>query len=273
MLLGQPLPVVAAAAAIVAAASALQATVGFGLALLAIPLLHLIGFEPPAAIAISSSAMLVQMANGVLRLRASVQARELLWPLVITMATMVLGVLALRAVVAVKPDLARQAAGVVVLGALVVLRVVRPAPRPRVAAPWTVLAMSASGLLSGSTGMGGPAAGALVVRARMAGGAYPRHDLGDRPAGDRGAAGAAGGHLRPERDPRAGARGVACALRPGRIERRARPGAAAVGGAAADRRLRGAGRVGRERDRPPAAVDAAKPRRYRRGFAAELLPT
>ena len=156
MLLGQPLPVVVAAAAIVAVSSTLQATVGFGLALLAIPLLHLIGFEPPAAIAISSSAMLVQMANGVLRLRASVRARELLWPLVITMATMVLGVLALRAVVAVKPDLARQATGVVVLGALVVLQVVRPAPRPRVAAPWTVLAMSASGLLSGSTGMGGP---------------------------------------------------------------------------------------------------------------------
>ncbi len=153
MLLGQPLPVVVAVAAIVAVSSTLQATVGFGLALLAIPLLHLIGFEPPAAIAISSSAMLVQMANGVLRLRASVRARELLWPLVITM---VLGVLALRAVVAVKPDLARQAAGVVVLGALVVLQVVRPAPRPRVAAPWTVLAMSASGLLSGSTGMGGP---------------------------------------------------------------------------------------------------------------------
>ena len=74
----------------------------------------------------------------------------------ITLPALLIGVLALRAVVAVNPDLARQAAGVVVLGALVVLRVVRPAPRPRVAAPWTVLAMSASGLLSGSTGMGGP---------------------------------------------------------------------------------------------------------------------
>ena len=155
MLLGQPLPVVAAAAAIVAAASALQATVGFGLALLAIPLLHLTGFPPEQAIVLSSSAMMVQMANGVLRLRASVQARDLLWPLAITMPAMMLGVLGLRAVVAVSPDLARQAAGAVVLGALVVLQVVRPAPRARVAAPWTVLAMSASGLLGGSTGMGG----------------------------------------------------------------------------------------------------------------------
>jgi len=155
MLLGQPLPVVAAAAAIVAASSALQATVGFGLALLAIPLLHLSGFAPEQAIAISSSAMMVQMANGVLRLRASVEARDLLWPLAITMPAMLVGVLGLRAVVAVNPDLARQAAGAVVLGALVVLRVVRPAPRARVAWPWTALAMSTSGLLGGSTGMGG----------------------------------------------------------------------------------------------------------------------
>ena len=94
MLLGQPLPIVAAAAAIVAAASALQATVGFGLALLAIPLLHLSGFAPEQAIVISSSAMMVQMANGVLRLRASVQARALLWPLAITMPAMLIGVLA-----------------------------------------------------------------------------------------------------------------------------------------------------------------------------------
>ena len=79
--------------------------------------------------------MMVQMANGVLRLRASVQARELLWPLAITMPAMLIGVLGLRAVVAVNPDLARQAAGAVVLGALVVLRVVRPAPRARVAWP------------------------------------------------------------------------------------------------------------------------------------------
>ncbi len=155
MLLGQPLPIVAAAAAIVAASSALQATVGFGLALLAIPLLHLSGFTPPEAIVISSSAMMVQMANGVLRLRASLRARELLWPLALVMPAMLVGVLALRAVVGVQPELARQAAGAVVLGALVVLRLVQPAPRTRVAAPWTVLAMSACGLLSGSTGMGG----------------------------------------------------------------------------------------------------------------------
>lgn len=155
MLLGQPLPAVAAAAAIVAAAAALQATVGFGLALLAIPLLHLSGFSPPEAIVLSSSAMMVQMANGLVRLRASVQMRELVRPLTIVMPAMLVGVLALRAVIAVQPDLARQAAGVVVLAALVVLRVARPVPRTRVAAQWTVLAMSASGLLGGSTGMGG----------------------------------------------------------------------------------------------------------------------
>ncbi len=155
MLLGQPLSAVVAAAAIVAAASALQATIGFGLALLAIPLLHLSGFAPPEAIAISSSAMLVQMANGVLRLRAWVRPQELLWPLAVVMAALVAGVLALRAVVAVRPELARQAAGAVVLLALLALALRRPAPRRRVAAPWTVLAMGASGLLAGSTGMGG----------------------------------------------------------------------------------------------------------------------
>ena len=156
MLLGQPLPAVAAAAAIVAAAAALQATVGFGLALLAIPLLHLAGFDPPEAIAISSATMVVQMTNGVLRLRASVRARELLWPLAIVIAALLVGVVILRAVVAVKADLARQAAGVVVLAALAATRLIRPAPRERVAAPWTALAMGASGLLSGTTGMGGP---------------------------------------------------------------------------------------------------------------------
>lgn len=155
MLLGQPLPVVAAAAAIVTAASALQATIGFGLALSAIPLLHLSGFAPPEAIAISSSAMLVQMANGVLRLRASVRPQELIGPLAILMAALAAGVLALRAVVAVRPELARQAAGAVVLLALLVLGLRRPAPRQRVGTAWTVLTMAASGLLAGSTGMGG----------------------------------------------------------------------------------------------------------------------
>lgn len=155
MLLGQPLPVVAAAAVIVTAASALQATIGFGLALSAIPLLHLSGFAPPEAIAISSSAMLVQMANGVLRLRAWVRPQELIGPLAILMAALAAGVLALRAVVAVRPELARQAAGAVVLLALLVLGLRRPAPRPRVGTGWTVVAMGASGLLAGSTGMGG----------------------------------------------------------------------------------------------------------------------
>lgn len=155
MLLGQPLPAVAAAAAIVAAASALQATIGFGLALLAIPLLHLSGFAPPEAIAVSSTAMLVQMANGVVRLRAWVRPQELLWPLAVVLAALAIGVLALRAVVAVRPDLARQAAGAVVLIALLALALRRPPPRQRVAAPWTALAMGASGLLAGSTGMGG----------------------------------------------------------------------------------------------------------------------
>jgi len=149
--------VVAATAAIIAMSATLQATVGFGAALLAIPLLHLSGFEPAEAIVISSVTMGVQMTNGVLRLRASVRARELLGPLAIVIAALLLGVAILRAVVAVNANLARQATGVVMLIVIATMTLIRrPTPRERVAMPWTALAMVSSGLLSGTTGMGGP---------------------------------------------------------------------------------------------------------------------
>ena len=155
MIFGQPMPAVAAAAVLVTIASTLQATIGYGLALLAVPLLHLSGFPPVAAIVISSSAMMVQMSNGVVRLHISLTAQKLAWPLFIIIPTMLVGVLALRSIVSANPDLARQAAGFVVIVALGVLRIVRPEPTPRVARPWTLLAMSTSGILSGLTGMGG----------------------------------------------------------------------------------------------------------------------
>ena len=262
MLLGQPLPIVAAAAAIVAAASALQATVGFGLALLAIPLLHLSGFPPEQAIAISSSAMMVQMANGVLRLRASVQARELLWPLAITMPAMLIGVLGLRAVVAVSPDLARQAAGAVVLCALVVLRVVRPAPRARVAWPWTALAMSTSGCWAVPPAWAAHRwrSGPTRTSGQRIGSAPPS---GRSPCRPRARCWRCSRSRSGERGASPGAGRAARAVRPGRLQRRARAGTAAVGRPVAGRRRRGAGRAGRQRDRPPAVVDAAMARSIR----------
>lgn len=155
MLLGESLVVLAAAVITVIVSSTLQATIGFGLALLSIPALNIIGFDSIQAISISSIAMILQMSNGLRRLRNSVETRNLVWRLIIVCASMVVGVLILHLTIEFKPDLARQFTGGVVIAAVITIALTRPTLRQNVGTHWTILALSLSGFLAGTTGMGG----------------------------------------------------------------------------------------------------------------------
>ena len=141
---------------IIGASAALQATVGFGFALFAVPLLVWTGLDVPAAVTIVTVSMAIQVANGLRRLGATLNYREQISNVVVTLLGILVGVALLRLLAAQFPRVLEQGAGVLILAALLARLLLRPTPVAKVAAGWTGAAMLASGVLSGVIGMGGP---------------------------------------------------------------------------------------------------------------------
>ncbi len=134
----------------------LQSAVGFGMALVAVPLLVMAGRPLPIAVALVLGAALVQTAYG------SYIAREhIRWPRAISFAaiqcvTLVGGVACMGLLVDRDTAAIKQAVGVAVMLVVTVQIVVRPAPREQLAIGWTLGAAGTAGFLSGLVGMGGP---------------------------------------------------------------------------------------------------------------------
>ena len=146
----------ALAAVIVFAAATLQAAVGFGMGLVTVSLLVLLGWTVPEAVATSAGAAFVQTAYGVYTTREHVPWRTALATSSLQWLTLPLGVAAMAWLDRADPAVIKQSVGVLVLVLVTSRLVVKPAPRESVAAIWAVLAGVTSGLLAGFIGMGGP---------------------------------------------------------------------------------------------------------------------
>ena len=144
------------AAAILGFSAMVQATIGFAFALFAIPLLVFAGFDVVTAITTSTTAMTIQMLIGVIRLKAEVELRPMLAPILLSFPALALGIALLRVLNDVRPEALEQVVGIALLLIVVAIVTIRPTPRESQHPGWAITAASTSGFLSGLTGMGGP---------------------------------------------------------------------------------------------------------------------
>lgn len=141
---------------VVAFAGMVQSTVGFGFALVATPLLIWTGMPLPDIIAMVVTCALLQSALGAAQLRAEIPWRLVLHSSWMRIVTLAVGLHLLRGLIEVDPRWVRVLVGFLVCLLVGVQVIWRPVPRPRLHGGWAALAFSASGLLAGFTGMGGP---------------------------------------------------------------------------------------------------------------------
>ena len=133
-----------------------QSAVGFGYALYATPLLVWIGIPLQNTITFVATCAMIQAALGAHKLRAAVPWRLVFTGTAIRLATFFVGLYLLKRLVAASTDQIRMAVGLI-LCLLVMLQLLwRPRPVEKMHPAWGGLAFSASGLLSGICGMGGP---------------------------------------------------------------------------------------------------------------------
>lgn len=134
----------------------LQAAVGFGLGLFAIPLLVWSGRSLPEAVAILIGAGGLQTAFGTYLVRKHVHWARLV-PIAAAMAiTLPVGQVLMGMMVGAGHAFVKQAVGGVLLCVLIARALVQPVPREELATGWGLLAGGLSGLLAGLVGMGGP---------------------------------------------------------------------------------------------------------------------
>jgi len=141
---------------IVSLGNGVQATIGFGAGLVAIPLLLWSGLTLPEAIAVLAASVLVQLSFKVTRYWS-----EINWPQIWPMAGARLvgylpGFIILYYLAHTDPTRVKQVMGAVVLLAVVIQVCLRVKPKEKVAGIWTALAGFFSGLGAGAVGVGGP---------------------------------------------------------------------------------------------------------------------
>ena len=138
------------------AGALLQGTVGFGMALFAVPLIVWAGVPLPVTIAAVMTGAAVQMGVGGWRLRDHISWRPVVGVNLCRLLTLPLGWLTLIAVVAAGSGRAKQVVGVMLLLAVLARALVRVRPRQKLHSAWAALAGGFSGYMSGLVGMSGP---------------------------------------------------------------------------------------------------------------------
>lgn len=151
-----PLPQLAIVWLAVALASIVQGTVGFASGLFLLPILVFAGWSLPEAIAINLVAGVAQNLYGAWRLRAAIDWPAWLWPNLVRLIVLPVGVGALTYVDRLDPAIARQLVGVVVLAIVGTFWLWRVKPREHLHPIWKYLAMATSGFFAGFCGIGGP---------------------------------------------------------------------------------------------------------------------
>lgn len=141
---------------VLAVAAMVQASVGFAFALFSTPLLVWIGIPLEKVIIMVAAGSLTQSIFGVRRLHASVPWRQAWAATLLRILWLLAGLYILKTLIACNPQYIRFVVGAV----LCVLAGLRVFWKPKRVASihwiYTFLAFSASGLLAGITGMGGP---------------------------------------------------------------------------------------------------------------------
>ena len=140
--------------AVLLAGSALQATVGFGYGLFAVPALLLCGWAPYEAMAIVGACVIVHGWFCIWQSRHELLWGQLWWLIAIACAMQPVGNLVLSKLVG--KAVLSQVFGCLLLAGLAARAWWRPAPREKLPALWGIVAMAWAGLLSGVAGMGGP---------------------------------------------------------------------------------------------------------------------
>ena len=145
-----------AVAVTIAAATTLQAAVGFGFNLLAIPVLLRCGLELHEAIVVSIVAQVWQQGAGVWHTRQAVVWRPL-WPAIGAVAVcIVVGVVLQGALASWDRTEIGRLIGVLIVVGLLAQWYWRPAPQARLHVGWGVLAGACGGLMGGLAGIPGP---------------------------------------------------------------------------------------------------------------------
>jgi uncharacterized membrane protein YfcA len=147
---------IVAAAGILCLASTVQSAIGFAYALVAAPLLIWIGIPLPNVITIVAVCAFVQAIIGARHLRASVSWRLTLIATTVRVCMLFVGVLILRQIAGLDTRTIRFVVGVVLCLLVITLLVCKVRPVESLHWLWGALAFSASGLLAGACGMGGP---------------------------------------------------------------------------------------------------------------------
>ena len=146
----------AVAALVLTLGAILQTVAGFGIGLVAVPLLLWLGFTLPESVALILGAGVVQSAVGVVKVRRSVCWRQVVSLGFIQWLFIPLGVLAMRFVLEGHQGLTKQVVGatlLVIVGAKLLLQL---KPGRQVHRAWGWGASGTAGLLAGLVGMGGP---------------------------------------------------------------------------------------------------------------------
>lgn len=136
--------------------AAFQSAVGFGMALLSVPLLLWAGIPMPQAVALLLGGALLQSCYGLALNREHFDRRRTLRVAVFQWIGIVAGVLCMALLVDREPASLKQLVGAIVLLALAMQLLLRPTPRERLSLPWAALAGISSGYFSGLVGIGGP---------------------------------------------------------------------------------------------------------------------
>jgi len=140
----------------VCSGAVVQAMIGFGGGLVAIPLLLWAGLDLPDALGVMTASVSMQLTFKVARYWAEID-----WPVIWPMARAravgyVPGLVVLSILAESSQSFIKQVIGGVVLIALIMQLMARITPRDRVAAGWTWLAGTTSGFSAGCVGIGGP---------------------------------------------------------------------------------------------------------------------
>jgi hypothetical protein len=134
-----------------------QGAVGFAAGLLIVPVMLACGWSVAEAQAVLLLATLVQNIWGTYTLRHALRPAELWLPAALRIGWMPVGVGLQWLLTGFGPMRTRQVVGFAVTAATLAMMWIRPQPRSQVAAVWTWLACSISGIFQGLCGMGGPA--------------------------------------------------------------------------------------------------------------------
>lgn len=141
---------------VLAFSAVIQSSVGFGYALFATPLLVWLGIPLQKVVVVVAIGSVIQSVFGVRRLHASIPWKEAWTATALRIVWLLAGLLILKKLITLDSGKIRFVVGAI-LCLLVGLRVfLRPVPVPKVHWFHTAIAFSASGLLAGMVGMGGP---------------------------------------------------------------------------------------------------------------------